>query len=51
MSTDEKFSLDERFKKADFIRIMRLIEEAARGVDSSTVQQSKKVNSKKRRRK
>lgn len=50
MSTDEKFALDERFKKADFIRNMRLIEEAIRGMDS-TVQQSKKVNSKKRRRK
>ena len=50
MSTDEKFSLDERFKKADFIRNMRLLDEAIRGMDS-TVQQLKKVNSKKRRRK
>lgn len=48
VSTDEKFALDERFKKADFIRNMRLLDEAIRGMDS-TVQQPKKVNSKKRR--
>lgn len=50
MSTDEKFALDERFKKADFIRNMRLLDEAIRGMDSK-VQQPKKANSKKRRRK
>lgn len=51
MSTTEKFELDELFKKDDFIINMLLIKEAARGMDSGTVQQSKKVKSKKRRRK
>lgn len=51
MSTTEKFELDARFKEADFIRNMRLIEEAIRREGNTVSQQSKKVNSKKRRRK
>lgn len=49
MSTTEEFSLDERFKKADFIRNMRLLDEAVKNM--GTVHQPKKANSKKRRRK
>ena len=48
MSTTEKFELDARFKKADFIRNMRLLDEALKRV-SNSVQQPKKVNSKKGR--
>lgn len=48
MSTTEKFELDARFKKADFIRNMRLLDELMRGM-GNTVQQPKKVNNKKMR--
>lgn len=48
MSTTEKFILDDRFKKADFIRSMRLLDEALKRA-SNSVQQPKKVNSKKMR--
>ena len=50
VSTTEKFSLDERFRKSDFIRNMRLLDEAVKNM-GDTVQQPKKVNSKKRRHK
>lgn len=48
VSTTEKFELDARFKKSDFIRNMRLLDEALKRA-SNSVQQSKQVNSKKRR--
>ena len=49
MSMTEKFSLDERFKKADFIRNMRLLDEALRRSGNMVQQQPKKADRKKRK--